>query len=584
MIYFLRSISSAKNSWRKALCVLVTFSAMANAEPQKIQVPYLSSVANFSEGRAPVTARHRLGFINKQGTIAVPLKYDEVGDFKNGFASVRVGYYVGLVDKDGIEVVSPNRYLWISDVSNGFALVVEEGWRFKDAVRDVKVGVIDDTGRIVLAPDYYVVESTGINWFGHFVVSPLLPSKSSIRETLYRALGAGKPLALSDSNKRGLFENGLLFLAKRIAQTTSSSHPSLITDRLDWGAIDKTGKTALNFEYVNVVPRSLSTKGQVLAWIRGQNAYALIDVYDNAKPLTEGKYYEWNNKDSNDHDYRKLSDWSEGLLPVRGLEKAGYFSWETKHGYLDENGLEAIPLKYDEAKPFHEGLGVVVMYKNKGQTKSYGAIDRDNQLVVGLQPYSIDSPFKNGVALISEIIKANYSYTTRKGVGYLRRDSKVLAKPSKRIDPDWKILDVDMLPYCEQVERCGYIDKSGAPVIPFKYKTVDQWVVNSLALATPINFPTQVLINRQHQVLAHGAFERLNNGYLIRKYTPDDSNTPQCTLLDPHGAEVPGAVNRPCLSKAYRFEDGLAGRTEKGRTIFINSEGEVVLTSELLMP
>lgn len=81
----------------------------------------------FKEGSAAVLVTdnfgvNKWGFINKLGKISILPKFDEVGDFNNGLAAVKVEGKWGFVNSKGAYVVKPT-YTDVSDFNNGLSLV-----------------------------------------------------------------------------------------------------------------------------------------------------------------------------------------------------------------------------------------------------------------------------------------------------------------------------------------------------------------------------------------------------------------------------------------------------------------------------
>jgi len=83
----------------------------------------------------------RYGFVNKDGTEIVPLKYYEVRNFIEGMAAVRVSTQWGFVDSTGKEVIFP-RYKQVGDFLNGKATVIQDDGEF----------FIDKKGRLSAKP------------------------------------------------------------------------------------------------------------------------------------------------------------------------------------------------------------------------------------------------------------------------------------------------------------------------------------------------------------------------------------------------------------------------------------------------
>lgn len=88
--------------------------------------------------------------------------------------------------------------------------------------------------------------------------------------------------------------------------------------------------------------------------------------------------------------YDYLWRYHDGLCDVRQDTESG-----CRYGYIDENGVERIPLEYEYVSSFEDGLAVA---KKDGK---YGIIDIDNNVVVpfGL-PYATVLGFRNGRARV----------------------------------------------------------------------------------------------------------------------------------------------------------------------------------------
>ena len=94
------------------------------------------------------------GAVHRDGTVAVPPRYDWVGPFSDNRAAVRVGGLYGFVDEEGREVVKP-QYRIVDDYKFGFAQVDVDG----------KSGLIDRDGTMVIEPKYGFVQAIGPDRF-----------------------------------------------------------------------------------------------------------------------------------------------------------------------------------------------------------------------------------------------------------------------------------------------------------------------------------------------------------------------------------------------------------------------------------
>ena len=96
------------------------------------------------------------GYLNSDGTVAIPLRYDWADDFLEGRAVVRIGDQFGLIDKEGNEILAPVYETVDWDCRHGVACVSYEG----------KVGLYDRNGKERVAPQY--------DWMGDIRESELL--------------------------------------------------------------------------------------------------------------------------------------------------------------------------------------------------------------------------------------------------------------------------------------------------------------------------------------------------------------------------------------------------------------------------
>jgi hypothetical protein len=94
------------------------------------------------------------GAVRRDGSVAVPPRYDWVGEFADGRAAVRLGGLYGFVDEDGREIVTP-QYRIVGDYKFGFAQVDVSG----------KSGLIDRDGKMVIEPKFGFIEAIASDRF-----------------------------------------------------------------------------------------------------------------------------------------------------------------------------------------------------------------------------------------------------------------------------------------------------------------------------------------------------------------------------------------------------------------------------------
>lgn len=84
--------------------------------------PKYEDILNFSEGFAAVKLGDKWGFIDKKGKAICKFQYDDVNPFSGGLAAVCLKYAWGFIDTSGKTVIEP-KYSKVHNFNSGFALV-----------------------------------------------------------------------------------------------------------------------------------------------------------------------------------------------------------------------------------------------------------------------------------------------------------------------------------------------------------------------------------------------------------------------------------------------------------------------------
>lgn len=119
------------------LIFLIAFDANAQKKKETKSTAYDYQGPLYGN-RARVKQGLKWGFTDKNGSIVIALKYNEVENFVNGLAKVRKGHFWGLVDSTGKEIV-PIAFDWVGDFEGDRAKVTSKGQK----------AYIDRTGKIV---------------------------------------------------------------------------------------------------------------------------------------------------------------------------------------------------------------------------------------------------------------------------------------------------------------------------------------------------------------------------------------------------------------------------------------------------
>ena len=98
---------------------------------------------SFSDGMALVRMNGKRGFINKEGKLVIPCKYDFADYFSEGLAPVEMNGKLGFINKEG-NLVIPCKYNYAESFSEGLAGIVMNGKR----------GFINKEGKMVIPCKY----------------------------------------------------------------------------------------------------------------------------------------------------------------------------------------------------------------------------------------------------------------------------------------------------------------------------------------------------------------------------------------------------------------------------------------------
>jgi hypothetical protein len=124
---------------------------------------------------------------------------------------------------------------------------------------------------------------------------------------------------------------------------------------------------------------------------------------------------------------------------------------KTKFGYVDMYGNEIIPLQYDWAYPFSEGLAAV------SNGKKYGFIDKEGKVQIPFD-YDIALCFREGLAVVGR----------DKKIGYITREGEIAIPFEYEGGANFK----DGIAGVVKNGKLGYIDMEGNVVIDFIYDNV----------------------------------------------------------------------------------------------------------------
>lgn len=345
----------------------------------------------------PIEKSGKAGYIDRDGKIIIPLKFDEARNFADGVASVRVGDDWGYIDGTGKFVISP-QFFQAGSFNDGIASVGV--WFPRKKVVDNKVGFysyIDKTGKLITKKQYGVAFA-----FSEGVAQVLTDDyKHGIIDR------TGEILFYFDIYNAG-FRNGLamfktngnmpdtrigyidktgkaVIAASYLAGQDFSEGLACVSSEKGAGFIDNKGTTAVDFHYnacgsfsdglasvlVGGLVGFIDRTGKVVVqpnfnWVPGDetrfsDGVAVVQVGASEQPTAVGV-----------RDVR--IDAARNMYAVN----SGLF------GVIDKSGKFIIPPKYVQIGDFHNGLAWVNLsdsYIIHGDTDRWGYLNKKDEIV-----------------------------------------------------------------------------------------------------------------------------------------------------------------------------------------------------------
>jgi hypothetical protein len=383
-IKYYKSQNNMRQTFIILLLLFLTFKIVAQTNKVKIAAPpllldYYEEISDFRNGYAIVKLNNKYGIINKQGKKVIPLQFTKIGNeiIQNHLFSFQkewMGNY-GLMNTNGKEII-PASYSYVALSQYGYVVVMN---RTNVSGKTVsKQGLLLENGTELLKPIYdYVV--------------PI--SKNKIQVKL---------------NGEVLFVN-------------------------EKGAVINLNK---NFDIYNCVTDSIYITNE-------NNLYGLKHL--NGLVIVEPKYaWIYFSKEDNLFFVMKDMNFGYGCLDKKGKEvipsiyekMGGSFKegllWVKKDGksiYIDINNKSVIDSWFYQTNDFHKGFAIVKM------TDGYHLIDRASKIIKSFNFFKL-SQFSDGVAKV-EFKDSSIGFVNE--IGDLLMVTDIKKKPSKDDSDDLMI-------------------------------------------------------------------------------------------------------------------------------------------------
>ena len=329
------------------LVLLPAIPVMAADGYVEVIAPKYDSLGMFSEGLATVKVGDKWGFIDTSGKEVIPMIYDDCNGFCEGLAAVKLDGKWGYVDKTG-SVVIDMQYDLADNFRRGRAVVsLKNRFGFIDTDGN-EVIPLQYNGAIPFYSDLAAVEK-GSKWgfideSGNMVVEPKYDAAMAFRDGCDLA-------AVKKDGKAGFIDKAGNEVIPLIYEDYYGYIPSegltMIKQGDLFGYADEAGNIVVQPQY-----KSANAHHEGLASVKKDGKWGYIDKQGNVViPLQ----YEWTDQ------------FSEGFAWVYDGEK---------YGVIDKSGNLVVPFKYEYLIEFHNG------YARIKENGLYGFIDRTGEVVI----------------------------------------------------------------------------------------------------------------------------------------------------------------------------------------------------------
>jgi hypothetical protein len=330
-----------------------------------------------------IMEHNRAGFIDRAGTVVIPLCFEVVGDFSEGLAGFERDGRWGYIDPSGDIIIQPV-FPWAEEFHEGLAHVQMKG---STLGIDGLWGYVDKSGAVAIAPTLKRMLSGSEEEDSAFREGLAIVEIEEDRIPLRKGFidRTGKLAIPAHFTYVYPFSEGLA------AATETPDGDS------GWGFIDKTGNWAIPPRYAEASSFLLG-----LAPVSQKKDCGYIDktgvqVLRLPAPTPDECSSAWG--DFTD----SLSRWRFG----------------SRYGFIDRSGKTVIPPQFDLTFGFSEGLAAVQI------GKKWGFIDTSGKLVIPLQDFSDVKPFHKGLSRV--VVKD-------RGIAYIDASGKFVWGPHEQSD------------------------------------------------------------------------------------------------------------------------------------------------------
>lgn len=280
-----------------------------------------------------VSKNSKKGVVNLQGKVVVDIIYDYIRYLKEDYFSVSVDEKYGIINSEGKLIVPVE----CSSI----------GWQFQDEVIWVSSGGRSASG-VIVGGKWALIRKDGYNITGFTYdavgqeFSDGLCSVNIGGIEKWEGIRDGKWGYIDKSGKMVIPFNPLY-----VASSFENGYAVVGKDK-KWGVINKKGNYVLSLKYSQIRNDAIGLFIVTLGGIetgphllsKGQNMLINTDRKILFGPTVKISLGDW------------MDGFREGFLRIYDTEMK-------KYGYLNENGIVCIPIKYDQASNFSNGVAEV---------------------------------------------------------------------------------------------------------------------------------------------------------------------------------------------------------------------------------
>jgi hypothetical protein len=306
--------------------------------------PEYATAMLFSGGLAAVAnMEKKFGYINTSGEVVIPFEYDDTYQYRFGLAGVEINHKWGVIDSTNRMVIDP-QYKGASHFGPDVA-------RFR--VRGSGWGLVDTTGNVLLEPGCERIEKPvdGLARYSQNHIWGLLNI-------------AGEVVATPQFKTLKLAPSGVSW-----GQTTDGL----------WGAMARDGSWIIEPQYESAF---LMLGAPVIVKKNGKTGLVRLDGTKILEPM-----------------FADIYRFNEGL--------AAYTADGEQWGLIDTLGQVVVEPRYDRVGPFSEGLawfneGGTVLKSGAIEGGRWGYLDHSGSIAITPEKYDRVGPFSSGMAPVKQ--------------------------------------------------------------------------------------------------------------------------------------------------------------------------------------